>query len=55
MFQHFIGKVFRYHEPPEEEAIDIESPIFKDMEEAPDELIMIVDDDDLTDRMRRRI
>jgi hypothetical protein len=55
MFQHFIGKVFRYHEPPREEIVDIESPILKDPEEAPDELLIIVEDDDLTARMRQRI
>jgi Helicase conserved C-terminal domain len=55
MFQHFIGKVFRYHEPPREEIVDIESPILKDPEEAPDELLIIVEDDDLTARMKRRI
>jgi hypothetical protein len=54
MFHHFIGKVYRYHEPPDEEEVAIESPL-KDVDRAPDSLLMIVDDEDLTERSRQRI
>src|SRR4029077_10398727 len=55
MFHHFVGKVIRYHEPPVEELVDVEAPLLNNVEEAPDELVLALSDEDMTQRTRQRV
>jgi len=55
MFQHFIGKVFLFHEPPAEELPLVDFPLFSQTDEVPEKLLMQMDNDDLNEKSRERI
>lgn len=55
MFQHFIGKVFLFHEPPTEELPLVDFPLFSQTDEVPEKLLMQMDNDDLNDKSRERM
>src|SRR5712671_6842848 len=55
MFQHFIGRVFLFHEPPIEELRFIDFPVFSQGSVTPNSILVQMDDADLTGESRTRI
>lgn len=55
MFQHFIGRVFLFHEPPTEELPLVDFPLFSQTDEVPEKLLMQMDSDDLSQKSKDRI
>ncbi|MBL0027523.1 MAG: hypothetical protein IPO98_22265 [Saprospiraceae bacterium] len=55
MFQHFIGRVFLFHEPPMEELPLVDFPLFSQTDEVPEKLLMQMDTDDLTQKSKDRV
>ena len=55
MFSHFIGNVYLFSDPPEEELPLVDFPIFTQAKEVPDELLINIKDEDLTDESREKI
>lgn len=55
MFSHFIGHVFLFNDPPQEELPLVDFPIFTQTKDVPDEMLINVDDTDLTDESKERI
>jgi len=45
--QHHVGKVFLFHVPPKQVDIDVQPPLFGDLENAPDEFVVYVDSDEI--------
>jgi len=56
MFQHFVGRVYLFHDPPPEGLPFVDFPLFSQSASAPDSLLMQLDPSDLLpaadDRMR---
>lgn len=55
MFKHFVGRVFLFHEPPNEQLPFIDFPVFTQSEDTPDSILMQMEDEDLTSKSRDRI
>jgi len=55
MFQHFLGRVFLFHEPPAEELPLVDFPLFSQTDEVPEKLLMQMDSDDLSQKSKDRI
>ena len=55
MFQHFIGRVFMFHQPPVEELPLVDFPLFSQPEDVPETLLMQMDNEDLSERSKERI
>ena len=55
MFQHFVGHVYIFHEPPPEELPLVDIPVFSQPEDAPNSLLMQVDARDLSPAARERV
>lgn len=55
MFEHFVGRVFLFHEPPEEELPFVDIPVLTQSEDAPESLLIQIDEDDWTVRSRERL
>lgn len=55
MRQHFVGHVYLFHPEPEQELPLVEMPVFTQPDDAPESLLMQIDDDDLTDGSRERL
>jgi hypothetical protein len=55
MFEHMIGNVFLFHEPPARELPLIDFPAFSQPDSAPKSLLVQLDPDDLADRSRVRL
>lgn len=55
MFQHFIGRVFMFHEPPTEELPLVDFPLFSQPEDVPETLLMQMDNEDLSERSKERV
>jgi len=55
MFSHFVGHVFLFSDPPESELPLVDFPIFTQTNEVPDELLINVKEEDLTDESRERL
>lgn len=55
MFQHFIGRVFLFHDPPIEELPLVDFPLFSQTDEVPEKLLMQMDNDDLSQKSKDRI
>jgi hypothetical protein len=54
MFKHNIGKIYLYNRPPDETQFDVRIPLFNSDELMMPELLLQVDDDNLTSVARRR-
>lgn len=54
MFQHFIGRIFLFHLPPENTEFKVEIPVFNGFEHASDELIVHVPAESLGINARQR-
>jgi superfamily II DNA/RNA helicase len=55
MFQHFIGRVFMFHEPPTEELPLVDFPLFSQTEDVPEKLLMQMDNEDLSERSKEKV
>lgn len=55
MFRHFVGTVYLFHDPPQEELPYVDIPILSQPDDAPESLLLQLLDADLTDRSRERI
>lgn len=55
MFEHFIGRVFLFHEPPEEELPFVDFPVFTQGADMPDSILVQLDEEDLSPRSKTRM
>jgi hypothetical protein len=55
MGQHFIGHVYIFHPPPEEDLPFVDMPVFSQTDATPESLLLQIDDVDLSDRSRGRL
>ena len=55
MFKHFIGRVFLFNPAPQDPLPDIEIPVLSQPDDTPVELLLAIDDEDLTPASRKRI
>jgi hypothetical protein len=55
MFQHFVGRVYIFHEPPAEELPLVDIPVLTQPDDTPDSLLMQISEDDLLPTSRDRI
>lgn len=53
--QHLVGKVFLFNSPPAEDETVVNSPLFADFSEAPDELVVHLEPDDATADVVERV
>jgi hypothetical protein len=53
--QHHVGQVFLFHKPPEQEEVDVSAPLFGDLDDAPDEFVVHISDEDTTPLITDRI
>ena len=55
MFSHYIGHVFLFKEPPQPELPLVDFPIFTQTEDVPDEMLINIDEADLTDGSKKKL
>lgn len=55
MFEHFVGRVFLFHEPPDEELPFVDFPVFTQSPSMPDSILVQLDDGDLSPESRTRL
>ena len=55
MFQHFIGKVYVFHTPPQQTLPFVDFPLYSQNEATPEGLLIQLDEEDLTARSYDRI
>jgi hypothetical protein len=55
MFEHFVGRVFLFHEPPDEELPFVDFPVFTQGVSMPDSMLVHLDDGDLSPASRARL
>lgn len=53
--QHHVGSVFLFNAPPAQENIQVEPPLFGDLDDVPDELVVHISTEDLSDRLADRL
>ena len=53
--QHHVGNVYLFHAPPDSEAIGVTAPLFGDLEDAPDEFVVHVEENDSTPAIDERV
>jgi hypothetical protein len=55
MFEHFVGHVYLFYDPPKEELPFVDVPAVTQSEEAPASLLLQLDEDELSDASRIRV
>jgi hypothetical protein len=55
MFQHFVGRVFLFHEPPAQELPFVDFPLFSQKEGTPDSILMELEEKDLKPQSKERL
>ena len=55
MFEHFVGRVFLFDPPPEEQLPLVEIPLVTQGDNVPDSLLIQMDSNDLTPRSKERL
>lgn len=55
MFQHFVGRVFLFEDPPEEQLPFVDFPLFTQDSATPETLLIQLDQVDLTDKSKERM
>lgn len=55
MFEHFVGRVFQFHEDPQPELPFIDFPLHSQDENTPESLLIQIDEEDLGEKARERI
>ena len=53
--QHHVGSVYLFHSPPDQEAVEVEPPLFGDLDEAPDDLVVHISDEDSSQVISDRV
>ncbi len=53
--QHHVGNVFLFHAPPGDIGVDVTAPLFGDLDDAPDEFVIHVDEEDSTPQIDNRV
>jgi hypothetical protein len=53
--QHHVGKVLLFNAPPDADSVNVTAPLFSELDDAPDELVVHVNEDDLTPEISERI
>lgn len=53
--QHHIGNVYLFHSPPEHEDVEVSAPLFGDLDDAPDDLVVHITDEDTSPKLDARI
>ena len=53
--QHHVGAVYLFHAPPDQETVEVEPPLFGDLDEAPDELVVHISDEDSSPAISDRV
>jgi hypothetical protein len=53
--QHHVGSVFLFNAPPPKVDVEVEPPLFGDLDDAPDELVVHISDEDRTERITDRL
>ncbi len=53
--QHHVGAVYLFHAPPDQQAIEVEPPLFGDLDEAPDELVVHISEEDTSSKIDDRV
>lgn len=52
--QHQVGSVYLFHSPPAAQQMAVEPPLFSDLDDAPDELVVYLSDSDNSQRVDQR-
>jgi hypothetical protein len=55
MFEHFVGDVYLFHDPPHEELPFVDFPVLTQPESAPNSLLIQIDEEELSPRSLERI
>lgn len=53
--EHHTGRVFLFHSPPTQTEVEVTPPLFGDLDDAPAELVVHVEDEQISARQRARI
>lgn len=53
--QHAVGNVFLFHAPPDEKNVGVDAPLFGDFDDAPDEFVVHIDEEDISDKLSNRL
>jgi len=53
--QHHVGNVYLFHEEPERTETEVSAPLFDDLDDAPDDMLVYLDEDDQTDQSSARL
>ncbi|HZH09818.1 MAG TPA: DEAD/DEAH box helicase [Microvirga sp.] len=53
--RHRVGSVYLFHEPPEHKDLEVEPPLFGNLDEAPDELVVHIASDDASPTIGDRV
>jgi hypothetical protein len=55
MLKHFIGRVYVFDDPPDEDLFEVDFPLFTQEADTPESLLIQLDDEDLTPSSRERL
>lgn len=55
MFEHFVGSVYVFHDPPEEELPFVDFPLLTQDDRVPESLLIQIEEPDLSDHARGRM
>lgn len=55
MFQHFIGRVYLFHDPPVEELPLVDFPLFSQKDNVSDKLLVQMDNNDLSEKSQEKM
>lgn len=53
--QHHVGAVYLFNAPPDQEAVEVEPPLFGDLDKAPDELVVHISEEDTSPTINDRV
>lgn len=53
--QHHVGNVYLFHAPPGDVGVEVTAPLFGDLDEAPDEFVVHIDEEDSTPSIDGRV
>ena len=53
--KHHVGQVYLFHEPPGREDVEVAAPLFGDLDDAPDEFVVHMDEGDISPAVSDRL
>jgi hypothetical protein len=53
--KHHVGQVYLFHEPPKHEDVEVTAPLFGDPDDAPDEFVVHMDEEDISPSVSDRV